>query len=109
MKFKSFVGLQNHLFSKVCMIGVTLLFAALASSAQTGIYLYTGSMTTITLNPGIYNITAYGAQGGGTIGYNGGLGAEMEARFALANPTTLTQDPPPSTGLHNVAGGGGAC
>ena len=45
-------------------IAVILQFGVIASSAQAGIYLFTGSETTITLNPGIYDITAYGAQGG---------------------------------------------
>jgi hypothetical protein len=43
----------------------------LAGSAQTGQYLFTGSETTIALNPGTYDITAYGAQGGN--GYGGGV------------------------------------
>ena len=42
--------------------------------SYTNRYLFTGSETNITLNPGAYNITAYGAQGGGYSGYNGGLG-----------------------------------
>ena len=69
---------------------VTLLFEVLACSAQTGAYLFTGSETNITLEPGTYNITAYGAQGGSSGGYSGGLGAEMEAQFTFTNPTTLT-------------------
>ena len=89
-KFKSTIRAACNSFGVVCAVAVVLQFGITTSPAQTGIYLYTGSMTTITLNPGIYNITAYGAQGGGTIGYNGGLGAEMEAQFAFANPTTLT-------------------
>src|SRR5580704_13624237 len=66
-----------------------LLLGTLAGSAQTGTYLYTGSETTITLNPGTYNITAYGAQGGGGV-YSGGLGAEMEGEFDFTAATTLT-------------------
>ena len=85
-KYKFFISSGRHPFSAVCMVGVTLLFGVLASSAQTGIYLFTGSETTITLNPGLYNITAYGAQGGG----GGGLGAEMCGEFFFSEPTTLT-------------------
>jgi hypothetical protein len=46
---------------------VTLLSGVLAGSAQTGDYLYSGTEQTITLGPGSYDITAYGAQGGNTI------------------------------------------
>jgi hypothetical protein len=49
---------------------------SMAGHAQTGDYLYfVGLETTITLNPGIYNITAYGAQGGGGGGGGGYDGA----------------------------------
>ena len=71
--YKFFVSSRCHPFSAVCMVAVTLLFGVLASSAQTGIYLFTGSETNITLDPGHYNITAYGAQGGSR-GFLGGLG-----------------------------------
>ena len=64
----------------VCSVALVLQFGVLAGSAQTGIYLYTGSETPITLNPGTYNITAYGAQGGGGFG---GLGAEMSGEFSF--------------------------
>ena len=64
----SFVGV-------VFAVALVLLVGALAGSAQTGIYLYTGSESTITLNPGLYDITAYGAQGGGSsYGGSGGGG-----------------------------------
>lgn len=74
-------------------IAVVLQFGMLAASAQ--IYLFTGSETTVTLNPGAYDITAYGAQGGTgsakLLGLNsGGLGAEMEGQFSFTAPTTLT-------------------
>ena len=39
-------------------ISVTLLFGTLACSAQTGAYLFTGSETNITLEPGTYIIIA---------------------------------------------------
>jgi hypothetical protein len=80
-------------------IAVVLHFGVLAGSAQTNIYLYTGSETNITLNPGTYIITAYGAAGGfGYDGGFGGLGAEMSAAFKFSASTTLTL---------LVAGGGG--
>ncbi len=52
----------------------------LAASAQTNIYLFTGSKTNITLPSGIDYITAYGATGGGS---NGGLGVEWKANSFL--------------------------
>jgi hypothetical protein len=82
-------------------MAVVLHFGVLAGSAQTNIYLYTGtngytgSKTNITLAPGTYIITAYGAAGGwayddsGDYGL-GGLGAEMSAEFNFSAPTTLT-------------------
>jgi DNA-binding beta-propeller fold protein YncE len=57
-------------------------------------YLFSGSMTNITLNPGTYIITAYGASGGGGYNeysyYSGGFGAEMSAEFSFSASTTLT-------------------
>ena len=45
-------------------IAVVLQLGMLAGSAQTNIYLFSGSETNITLPPGTYIITAYGAPGG---------------------------------------------
>jgi hypothetical protein len=45
-------------------IAVVLQLGMLAGSAQTNIYLFSGSKTNITLPPGTYIITAYGADGG---------------------------------------------
>jgi DNA-binding beta-propeller fold protein YncE len=58
-------------------------------------YLFSGSETNITLPPGTYIITAYGAAGGYASGdYRGfgmgGLGAEMSAEFNFPTSTTLT-------------------
>jgi hypothetical protein len=71
---------------KFCAVAVILLLGTLVCSAQTGDYLYSGSEQTITLGPGLYDITAYGAQGGAS----GGLGAEMEAQFSFAAAVNLT-------------------
>src|ERR1041384_5851435 len=79
-----------HLFSAVCVTVVILLFGVLAGYAQTGNYLYSGSKATITLNPGLYAITSYGAQGGACYQSAGGLGAEMEGEFYFTTQTTLT-------------------
>ncbi|MFA6546430.1 MAG: hypothetical protein WCS99_18580, partial [Limisphaerales bacterium] len=64
--------------------------AGTSGSATTNRYLYTGALTNVTLPPGTYNITAYGAQGGGFNSPNGGLGAEMSAQFNFSEVTTLT-------------------
>ena len=73
-------------------IAVILQLGVIASSAQTGIYLFTGAETIITLNPGVYDITAYGAQGGSgsalVLGFNyGGLGADTAQLKVIANQT----------------------
>ena len=75
-------------------MAVVLQLGMLAGSAQTNIYLYSGSETNITLTPGTYIITAYGAPGGGrqdvaNYGY-AGLGAEMSAEFNFSTSTNLT-------------------
>src|ERR1039457_51005 len=66
-------------------IAVALQLGMLAGSAQTNIYLFSGSKTNITLPPGTYIITAYGAPGGGVIQggsrFHGGGGAEMSGEF----------------------------
>ena len=78
----------------------------LVCSAQTDLYLYTGSEATITLNPGIYDITAYGAQGGGGV-YGGGQGGEMDGEFSFSGLTTLTLLVGGGGGEGPDAGGGG--
>ena len=72
-------------------VAVILQLDVLAGSARADIYTYTGSMTNVTLNPGTYIITAYGA-GGGWYGntFSGGVGAEMSAEFNFSTPTNLT-------------------
>jgi hypothetical protein len=89
-EFKSSIRAAYHSFGVVCAVAVTLLLGVLASSVQASQYLFTGSETTVTLNPGLYNITAYGAQGGGCYQNLGGLGAEMEGEFDFTTVTTLT-------------------
>jgi hypothetical protein len=87
--------MQSKNILHVIALALVIQFGVLAGSAQASQYLFTGSETTVTLNPGLYNITAYGAQGGGgsapAFGFNnGGLGAEMEGQFSFSAPTTLT-------------------
>jgi len=95
MKTKQkFFTCGKHLqFRMSCMIAATLLLGVISDSAQSSQYLFTGTKTNVTLNPGLYQITAYGAQGGyyshGARSYGGG-GAEMEGEFNFTNVTTLT-------------------
>ena len=59
--------------------------------APTNRYLFSGSETNITLNPGTYVITAYGASGGSPpYGGKGGLGAKMSGEFNFSASTILT-------------------
>ena len=97
----------------VLYVAVVLQFGVLAGSAQTGTYLFTGSETNITLNPGTYDITAFGAKGGSfepsAANRPGGLGAEMSAEFNFSAPTTLVLLVGGSggTGVYYGGGGGG--
>jgi hypothetical protein len=90
-KFKSFFCAEGHSFRVFCAVAVDLCLGLLAGSAQTGQYLFTGSETNLTLSPGTYEITAYGASGGSAATFgSGGLGAEMEGIFSFTTKTTLT-------------------
>jgi hypothetical protein len=95
-RYKFFNSFKCRLFSTLCTVVVKLVFGVLSVSAQTGTFLFTGSEVTITLNPGAYDITAYGAQGGtsyladGSFGASGGLGAELEGQFDFTTSETLT-------------------
>ncbi len=76
-------------------------------------YFFSGAETNITLSPGTYIITAYGAPGGDS--YNssyrysaGGSGAEMSGEFIFSTSTTLTlQVGGAGGGYYNYYGGGG--
>ncbi len=117
-KGKVFIAPTSHQFIPVCLAVATLLLGTIAASAQTGNYLYSGSELTITLNPGTYDITAYGAQGGNSsfgllngtsFGASGGLGAEMSAEFFFSELTSLTLlvGGGGGGGNYSTAGGGG--
>lgn len=83
--------MKNTVLCSTFRIAVVLQLGVLTASAQTNQYLYSGAKTNITLSPGTYQITAYGAQGG--FGQNeciGGLGAEMSGEFSFSATTTLT-------------------
>ena len=74
------------------VIAVALQLGMLAGSAQTNIYLFSGSETNITLPQGTYIITTYGAWGGWyeNIIDSASGGAEMSGEFNFSAPTTLT-------------------
>jgi hypothetical protein len=98
-----FASRQGHSFGPAGLMAAAFLTGTLTVSAQTGQYLFTGSMTNIALNPGTYDIKVYGAQGGLFYDYisgGGAQGAEMEARFNFASNVNLTL-------LVGEAGGGG--
>jgi hypothetical protein len=93
----------------VSAFALVLQFGLLAGFAQTNIYFFTGSETNISLPRGTYDITAYGAQGGG-----GGFGVELEGQFRFPETTTLTLlvgggglEAPPYSYYRLVGGGGG--
>ena len=92
-------------------LGIVCVLAMMATAKGQTVYLFTGAKTNITLNPGNYYITAYGAQGGGPgRGTSaGGLGAEMEGEFNFTTMTTLTLlvGGTGATGGGNISGGGG--
>ncbi len=90
----------------ICLTAMLLAFSV-TLHAQTGQYLYTGSKTNITLSPGTYIITAYGAQGGSSWGGNGGLGTEMSGEFNFSTSTTLTLLVGYAGGSYARPGGGG--
>jgi hypothetical protein len=85
-------------------IAVALQLGIFATFAQTNIYLFTGYETNITLAAGTYNITAFGAQGGGG---DGGLGAEMEGQFSFSTNTVLILLVGGGGGYDGSGGGGG--
>jgi hypothetical protein len=70
-------------------IAVVLQLGLLAGSAQTNLYLFSGSKTNITLPPGTYIITTYGAPGRDGLGFD-------ENHFHL---------PPPHIGWPGIRGG----
>jgi hypothetical protein len=64
-------------------------FGAVAWDPNQNHYLFSGSETNITLPPGTYIITAYGAPGGVVV-VPGSYGAEMSAEFNFSTSTNLT-------------------
>lgn len=88
---------QGHSFTMAGAVAVALVLGVRAASAQTGAYEYSGAEQTITLGPGLYDITAYGADGGkvyvisGMLPFEdvGGFGSEMGGEFNFTTSTTL--------------------
>ncbi len=73
-------------------LGVAVALQGGIFASAISIYSFIGATTNITLNPGTYIITAYGAQGGrdGALSHAGGLGAEISAEFTFPTITALT-------------------
>src|SRR5271165_4922085 len=87
--------LTTAMCSAVCLLGMS---PDLSAYAGTWAFYYTGAEQTQTFlapTTGVYDITAYGAEGGGIYG---GLGAEIGGAVTLSAGTTLTI----------LVGGGGA-
>jgi hypothetical protein len=81
-----------------------------ASAATTWIFDYTDTEAVWSApTTGVYDITAYGAQGGGNVAFGGGLGAEVGGSVALIAGQTLSILVGGSGGPFNpsFAGGGG--
>jgi hypothetical protein len=77
---------SNKALSRLTLMTV-LQLGVLVGSAQTNKCLFRGSKTNITLNPGTYIITAYGAPGAASDSDNG---AEMSAEFDFSTTTNFT-------------------
>ena len=74
-------GVRNILSNKIAF-GFLPILAITTALAQN--FAYTGLVANwIAPTTGIYTITAFGAQGGGSYGGSGGLGAEMGGYFSL--------------------------
>ncbi len=78
---------------------------AIPMRADTITYSYTGGAQSFAATTaGVYDILAYGAQGGGS---GGGLGAQIGGDFTLIAGEVLTIDVGGAGGYDGVAGGGG--
>ena len=85
-------SLRQHL-TRVSLLGLLLLLSASHRLwAQTVTFNYTGSVQSYTVPPGVSNVTidASGAQGGGSNGGAGGLGAQMTGTFAVTPGEVLS-------------------
>jgi hypothetical protein len=105
---------NGNLFIRASAVALVFGLGLIGSPAQTGDYLYSGSEQTISLAPGLYDFTAYGApgghgvQGGFTNIGTGGLGAEMEGQFSFQTTIILTLlVGGGGTGDYSAGGGGG--
>ena len=93
------------------MLGASFIAICAASSfasATTIDFAYTGGFQTYTApTTGLYNILAFGAQGGRSGRSAGGKGAEAGGNIAL-NANEVLQIAVGGTGFNNHSGGGGA-
>lgn len=91
-------------------IGSVLSFAALNHAAWSASFYYTGGLQAWTVpTTGIYQITTYGAQGGGGNNFTGGLGGMMSGDFSLTAGELLSIEvgSAGATGTATAGGGGG--
>jgi hypothetical protein len=99
--------------TRLCTAAATSLLATLAlagaASAATVVENYTGSeVTYVAPTTGIYDITAYGAQGGSDLnGLGSALGAEIGGNLSLTAGETLTILVGEAEGVGGVVTGGG--
>ena len=90
---------------RVFLAGASMLAMLAASEASAVTFEFTGAETTwMTPVSGLYDITAYGAQGGALRHPVGGLGAEASGEVFLAAGTSLTVL---VGGMPPLGGGGG--
>jgi hypothetical protein len=78
-----------------------------AARAAAVTFNYTGADVSYTINPGTYRITVYGAQGGGTLGSSGGVGAEASAIYKIGQTLNLRIGVGGQAPLAQIAAGGG--
>ena len=91
-------------------IGSVLSFAALNHAAWSASFYYTGGLQAWTVpTTGIYQITAYGAQGGGSYNFTGGLGGMISGDFSLSAGDLLSIEVggAGAAGTATAGGGGG--
>jgi len=105
---------MKNVLSRYCFLWVppvAFALAAIPMRASTIGYSYTGGSQTFTATTaGVYDILAYGAQGGtGANNNSGGLGAEIGGDFTLSANETLTIDVGGTNpyAAPQVGGGGG--
>ena len=100
MKFNLMLGAST--------VALSSLAAFTAANATPVTFSYTGSIVDWTVTTsGVYDLLAFGAQGGRGIGQSGGLGAEMGGDVHLTAGDVLAIAVGGMGSYHGGAGGGG--